>query len=189
MSLEHILLGALREPASGYDIKAQFDGVFSHFWPAELSQIYRTLRRLEEDGLLRSRQVASDRGPDRRVYQTTAKGRARLKQWLLAGPQLSDERHVFCAQTYFLDALGDDDDARIAFMRRLRDEFGARVATLEAIEAGWRAEDARYPDALPMPELVQQFTLALGLQKYGVIKRWAEQCLERLESRMPQEVT
>ena len=37
MSLEHILLGLLREPASGYDLKAIFDERIQHFWAAELS--------------------------------------------------------------------------------------------------------------------------------------------------------
>ena len=32
MSLEHILLGALEEPRSGYDLKQWFDDVFAFFW-------------------------------------------------------------------------------------------------------------------------------------------------------------
>jgi DNA-binding PadR family transcriptional regulator len=182
MSLEHVLLGALREPASGYDLKRQFDEVFAHFWPAELSQIYRTLRRLEEEGLLAGRDEASDRGPERRVYRTTEKGRRRLRAWLREGPQLSDDRHAFCAQAFFLDELGDDGAAR-AFFEALRDRFAGRLAALQAIDAAWRTQDPRYPDDLPAPDLYQQFTLALGLAKFAAIVRWADDCLRRLDAR------
>ena len=54
MSLDHVLLGLLREPASGFDLKGMFDQGIGHFWAAELSQIYPTLKRLERQGWLRS---------------------------------------------------------------------------------------------------------------------------------------
>jgi DNA-binding PadR family transcriptional regulator len=186
MSLDHVLLGALREPASGYELKARFDEVFRHFWPAELSQIYRTLKRLEDDGLLTSRRAASDIGPERRVYRTTARGRTALRKWLQGGPQVGDDRHAFCAQVFFLDEL-ESPDERLAFLRSLRDAFAERRAGLEAIETTWKAEDPRYPDALPPAEMAQQFTLALGIEKFGAIARWAESCIARLEAAMQKE--
>lgn len=182
MSLDHLLLGALRVPATGYDLKAQFDEVYRHFWPAELSQIYRTLRRLEDDGLLASRREASSKGPEKRIYKTTARGRARLRKWLAGGPQVKDDRHEFCAQTFFLDELPDL-DARRAFLAGVRDEFASRLAQLKQIETAWQAEDPRYPDALPDDLMAQQFALALGFEKYAAIVRWAESCLSRLEAR------
>ena len=66
LSLPHILLGLLREPASGYDLKAEFEKMIRHYWSAELSQIYPTLKRMEGQGWLASATEPSDRGPDRR---------------------------------------------------------------------------------------------------------------------------
>ena len=63
MNLDVILLAMLTRPANGYDLKAAFDKSANHFWPAELSQIYRTLKRLEESGFLKSRTELSERGP------------------------------------------------------------------------------------------------------------------------------
>lgn len=182
MSLDCILLGALRQPASGYDLKAQFDVAFGHFWPAEQSQIYRTLRRLERTGLLASRREPSAKGPERRVYRTTAKGRTMLRRWLAGGPEVGDDRHAFCAQTFFLDELGDLRQS-LAFLRQLRDLFAARLSSLETIEREWSQADSRYPDQLPMADLAQQFTLALGLAKYRVIVEWADACIRRIEHR------
>lgn len=184
MSLDHLLLGSLREPASGYDLKGRFETVFRHFWPAELSQIYRTLRRLEREGLLSSRAEASDKGPERRVYHTTAKGRTRLRQWLAAGPEVHDDRHAFVAQIFFLDELKDAAATR-GFLRQLRDEFAARHAELAAVEAGWRASDPHYPDALQGHDLHARLTLTLGLAKFGAIVAWADAELSRLTDQEP----
>ena len=83
MSLENILLGCLTAPASGYDLKAYFDTRIRPFWSAELSQIYPALKRLESRGLLTSRTEPSKKGPARKVYTRTAKGREALIRWLI----------------------------------------------------------------------------------------------------------
>ena len=52
MSLEQAILGFLNyRPFSGYDLKKIFDTSVRHFWPADQSQIYRTLNRLAEKSL------------------------------------------------------------------------------------------------------------------------------------------
>lgn len=182
MSLDHLLLGTLREPASGYDLKGRFETVFRHFWPAELSQIYRTLRRLEDEGLLSSRPEASARGPERRVYHTTAKGRARLRQWLAAGPEVREDRHAFVAQVFFLDELKDLDATR-RFLAELQAEFAMRRAELERVAAEWQAADPRYPDGLSGHDLHARLSLTLGLAKYDAIASWARTELARLAER------
>ena len=74
MSLEHILLGMLRSSRSGYDLRHEFEYGAKHFWSAELSQIYPTLKRMESRGWLESRLEPSPKGPDRRVYERTKAG-------------------------------------------------------------------------------------------------------------------
>ena len=93
MSLEHILLGLLREPASGYDLKAVLDNGIGHFWAAELSQVYPTLKRMEKQGHLRSRRAASKRGPGRIVYELTTSGRKELAAWLRVGDSQGKQDH------------------------------------------------------------------------------------------------
>ena len=51
MSLELILLSLLDQPASGYDLKREFEAGAATFWPAQLSQVYPTLKRLEARSL------------------------------------------------------------------------------------------------------------------------------------------
>lgn len=80
VSLEHILLGLRRRPSSGYDLKQGFDVAICPFRPAEPSQVYPALKQLERRRLLRSPVAPAKRGPRRRVYHTTAAGRAALRR-------------------------------------------------------------------------------------------------------------
>ena len=85
MSLENILLGMLDEPASGYDLKTEFSEGARHFWSAELSQIYPTLKKMELRGWLSSEVASSAKGPPRRVFRRTDAGRKQLLEWLRSG--------------------------------------------------------------------------------------------------------
>lgn len=81
--LKYILLGFLNyHPMSGYDLKSLMDRSTSHFWHAYHSQIYTTLRKLEEDGLLESEEIESEEVKlNRRVYAVTEAGQQELKAW------------------------------------------------------------------------------------------------------------
>ncbi len=182
MSLKHILLGMLAEPHSGYDLKKEFNQSLRNFWNAELSQIYPQLQKLEKEGLLSSRLVASSSGPPRRVYRRTARGRRELMSWLAAGPQVGEERIAYLAQVFFLGELSEPHEA-IAFMQELRDHMAAWLESLRATEAEWQASDPRYPDALPDEEFFPQLTLALGLKKVAANVEWCDECIARLVAR------
>lgn len=182
MSLRHILLGMLREPHSGYDLKKEFDGSLRNFWNAELSQIYPTLAKLEKDGFLTSEKVASDHGPKRVVYSRTEAGRDELLRWIDDGPALGTERVGFLAQAYFLGQLNNL-DATIAFFEELKAYFSGRLATLRQIEAGWAADDPRYPDELPDYDFYPQLTLDCGLHRVAATVDWCDKTLARLKAR------
>jgi DNA-binding PadR family transcriptional regulator len=136
LSLDHILLGMLHEPASGYDLKQEFERSVRHFWFAELSQIYPALKKLEERDLLRSQRVPSSRGPERRVFETTDAGTEELERWLLSEPLIPKDRITYLAQLFFMGEL-EDLSATEQFMERLRGAMATRLAVLEAIEVEW----------------------------------------------------
>lgn len=183
MSLDHILLGILRRPASGYEIRRQFQDVFSHFWAADLPQIYRTLNRMEQDGWLTASAEASSKGPERRVYRVTASGKRALRKWLSSAPTLTTERIEYLAQTFFLGAL-EDDEAALTFMRGLHRLLAEELLVLQGIEAGWRAADPSYPDFDDRDDFYAHLTLDLGLHKLATKVAWAERCITRIEARL-----
>ena len=134
MGLENILLGLLAEPASGYDLKRAFDTAINYFWYADIAQVYRTLQRMEEKGLLKSKEVLSDQGPPRKVYRRTAAGRKQLFAWLREAPEFNPERHTYVAQLAFMGQLSDL-DRTVEFFRQMRDRLTSRLAVLKHIEA------------------------------------------------------
>jgi len=81
--LGYALLGFLNySPMAGYTLKQQMDGSTAHFWHAKLSQIYGTLKTLEEEGMIFSVVEEQETRPDRRVYSITESGRQSLREWL-----------------------------------------------------------------------------------------------------------
>src|SRR5688572_7542021 len=107
MSLEHILLGMLPRPASGYDLRRSFTTGTKFFWSAELSQLYPALERMEKRGWLRSRKLPPDKGPPRRVYERTSEGKKELLRWLATGPHLDTQRLAYVGQLLFLHEADD----------------------------------------------------------------------------------
>jgi len=181
MSLEHILLGLLRQPGSGYDLKKVFDERIGYFWAAELSQIYPTLGRLERRRWIRGRNAPSKRGSGRRVYAITPTGRRALREWLRGEPQFGDERFSFLAQVYFMDELGDLKLTR-KFFGRMRDHFASKLAALRAIECQWAKADPKYPDVLGPEELHLHLALRKGLLSLEAHVAWCDEAIQRLSA-------
>jgi DNA-binding PadR family transcriptional regulator len=81
--LKYILLGFLNyHPMTGYDLKTVMEQSTMHFWHAYHSQIYTTLRKLEDEGMVTSEEEAGDDKLNRRIYHLSDKGRADWQAWL-----------------------------------------------------------------------------------------------------------
>ncbi len=75
MSLEYAILGFLNyHPYTGYDLKKIFDTSIRHFWPADQSQIYRTLARLTERVLPRWKRFRRRTDPTARSIPSPSPG-------------------------------------------------------------------------------------------------------------------
>ena len=108
MSLDYAILGFLSyHPSSGYDLKRIFDTSVRHFWPADQSQIYRTLSRLMKLGWVEMEKIEQEDRPDRKVYDITPAGRQELLRWLAGPPPLSGPRSAPLIQVFFSGQLSD----------------------------------------------------------------------------------
>jgi len=75
--LRPCLLLLLREqPAHGYELLERLRAF--DFQGSDPGGLYRTLRKLEDEGLVRSAWESSDAGPHRRIYQITRPGMEEL---------------------------------------------------------------------------------------------------------------
>lgn len=92
---EPALLLLLRErPAHGYELLEALPALH----PGErvdMGNLYRALRRLEEEGLVRSQWDAAAPGPARRVYELTDAGRELLDRWAEALGRARDRIDTF----------------------------------------------------------------------------------------------
>ena len=182
MSLDHILLGMLDRPASGYDLGQEFEQSARMFWFAELSQIYPTLRRMESRGLLVSSEVASRRGPKRRVYERTEAGTAALHDWLRDTPKLRTARLEYVGQLYFLGQLGDLDES-VRFVEALRAQLEAQRAAYHSIEERRRLECDDPADGSDI-EFHHDLTLRAGMHVVEARLAWCEETLAALRDRI-----
>lgn len=97
-TLRYLLLGFLStRPRSGYSLRKSF---FAPARPA-LSQIYRTLADMKEDGLVDFDRVEQEKVPDQKVYRITEAGSAELDRWLMKPVPLRVGRDTFLGQLWF----------------------------------------------------------------------------------------
>ncbi|HHY46172.1 MAG TPA: PadR family transcriptional regulator [Firmicutes bacterium] len=99
-----LLLLLLEKPAHGYDLMERlkefgFDGENQ-----DPGVVYRNLRRLEDEGMVRSEWDTSGPGPARRLYEVTSEGKELLRAWVEVIRQNIATLKSF-SERY--DALGD----------------------------------------------------------------------------------
>ncbi len=182
MSLEHVLLGMLRDPASGYELRKEFDSGPRHFWSAELSQIYPTLQKMERRGWLASRSEASARGPARRVYRRTPAGKRALREWLSGPPDVGTERLAYIGQLVFLTELRDP-DRTLRFLDGLRGHLAACLTELEASEQALGNEHNSPPERWPDDAFHELLCVRFGLSALRAKLATCDECAELVESR------
>ena len=82
--VQEVLLALLaKERSHGYPLRARLQLALGPLADAlNAGQVYVTLGRLEKAGLVTSERVGQADRPDRKVYELTSEGRARVTEWL-----------------------------------------------------------------------------------------------------------
>lgn len=110
MSLEYAILGFLNNhPYTGYDLKKIFNTSVRHFWPADQSQIYRTLSRMTDKGWTDIEVIRQESRPDRKIYHITDDGREELYRWLTTPLPPDQPRSADMIQVFFAGGLSDEE--------------------------------------------------------------------------------
>lgn len=98
MSVRNAILGLLAQrPRYGYELFAAFEALVGgeEVWEVKPAQIYTTLTRLEESGLVCQESPARTGSPKKRTYSLTPQGRAELEQWFATGVADDHQRDEF----------------------------------------------------------------------------------------------
>jgi len=134
MALEHaILVSLLEKPGSGYELARRFERSIGYFWTATHQQIYRVLKRMENDGWVHVRDVPQQGRPDKKEYSVADLGRAALSSWLEDPIEPESVRHDLAVK--IRGAAFDDPAALILEVERHRQAHRDRLAHYLAGEA------------------------------------------------------
>lgn len=97
-----VLAGLASSPRHGYELAQVIEEMTGGLLGVDLGGLYRTLRRLEAEGLVTSEWEDTDAGPQRRRYTITADGIAVLGHWR---ERVAASRDLFARVVDAIDAV------------------------------------------------------------------------------------
>lgn len=178
MSLEHAILGFLYYiPLTGYDLKKAFDASVDHFWPADQSQIYRTLTRLEEHGWVEAKVIQQENRPPRHVYSLTQSGREELRRWLTTALPPEEVRVPWLLQVFFSGQLSNEEI--LANFERVAAQLRARLKHARGVSE----RSSAYMEAVASPRdsFLWMLTLDYRIKVMEAELAWIEETIQRLQ--------
>lgn len=175
VALEHALLVSLSERSgTGYQLTRRFDRSIGHWWRASHQQIYKTLARMTENGLVTYVEQAQDGKPDKKVYSITDTGRKTLSEWIRTpGKDATDRREL---ATKIRGAAPSDLPDLMVEVRRVRDLHAERADLFRSLEA----RDYPAPAALTGTDLQQHLVLRGGVYSEQGTVDWLDEVLAAL---------
>ncbi len=179
MSLKHAILGFLSiKPMTGYDLKKAFDQSIQYFWPANQSQIYRTLADLKAEGLVEQEVIAREDRLDMKVYRISDNGQDELHEWLSNPLPHQDYREAFLIQLYFGSKL--DNREVIPLLKQMIQDLQASQDQLTAMYRMYQAKINQVDT--PRQLFFSMLTLEYGLESNQTAIHWLTSVSQRLEA-------
>jgi DNA-binding PadR family transcriptional regulator len=162
--VQEVLLALLAKAAShGYQLRARLQLALGPLAEAlSEGQVYVTLNRLEKAGLVTSERVGQSDRPNRKVYELTTAGRARVMEWLEDTSWPKPAPAEFHLKLVAAAAAGLGDPVRLVDMQR--HALLAELATVQRASLG-------EPDGSVAGLLLEGVVLRLQADL-----RWLEAC-------------
>jgi DNA-binding PadR family transcriptional regulator len=165
-TLRYIILGLLwTNPMTGYDIKQAFDRALASYWNAGNSQIYTTLKQLQQASLVESKKVVQTTRPDRIVYRLTPAGQSELEQWLEEDVPERFNKDDFLTKLFFCGETSDE--ITLHHLQEHRNSLLQQLEHMEWARQQYAMRPARRPRLLEYQMLVREYkeaTLRAGLE-------------------------
>jgi PadR family transcriptional regulator, regulatory protein AphA len=179
MSLDHAILGFLKDrPRSGYDLKTVFDMTVRHFWPADQSQIYRTLASLAEKGWIKTEVIRQNRLLDTKIYHITPEGSDELLRWLRTPLPPKPMRLPKLIQIFFGAKLTNDE--AIQCFERFTDYHRRALAELRRLPERGQAYKSKNPPLSAKDYYFRMLTFECGMRLTETCLAWGEDVIARL---------
>jgi PadR family transcriptional regulator, regulatory protein AphA len=172
--LKYGLLGFLSyEPKTGYELSKMF---FESLKPS-LSQIYRKLNVMAEEGLVECERIEQEKAPYKNIFSITEKGTEELKRWLKETPEFVGERDPLLLRVWFgsrVDKKHIIKDIKL-YAKQVKNELEYYEQTARPlIEIGLRGA------AEPLDRLYWTLILDRAIAQYGALVEWAETAAKKI---------
>jgi DNA-binding PadR family transcriptional regulator len=177
MSVRNAILGLLTQrPRHGYDLRAAFTALIGgeQNWDVKPAQIYTTLSRLEESGLVQQASVEQDGGPEKRIYAITEAGRSELQAWFGTGVEGEHQHDEFYLKLMLSLATVETNPYHVIQVQRSKLYQNLHDLTVQRREADPRAE------------LAQILLLDKAIMHLEADLRWLDIVEQRLDDIMRQ---
>jgi DNA-binding PadR family transcriptional regulator len=177
--LKHALLGILGYgQMTGYELKQFFDSSVQHFWNAELSQIYPTLKSLEEGGFVEMHVEVQQNRPNRKVYQITEPGKEEFLRWVRLPQSPADLRDPFLIKVFFGTQIPIEDV--LIMLRRQMEEQQMVLAFSETVLRDKIRHGVGHSHS-PRTGLFWTLTLEMAIAYRRAYIDWCEKSMHLLE--------
>ena len=155
------LLGFLHQgPMTGWDLAQAVADTIGDFWNVTRSQVYRELRTLEQQGLIKPGETGAR---DRLPYTLTDEGRQAFKRWIAREPGADVIRSPLLLTVWFGGHLDEGLLVHYLTMHRLLHQ--QRLATYEALHAQLEGQ---------LGAEWSVYALRYGIEHERAVLRWME---------------
>jgi DNA-binding PadR family transcriptional regulator len=174
MSVRYAVLGLIsQKPRHGYETRVAFESLVGgdENWEVKPAQIYTTLERLEQAGLVtRSSDLGEGEEPSRRIYRITPEGEHALEKWFSEGVITEHQRDEFFVKLMVGLVSGRANPSRLIQIQRtiLFKELHAATVQREAYD--------------PATEMAQILLLDKTIMHLEADLRWLDMTEMRLEA-------
>jgi DNA-binding PadR family transcriptional regulator len=172
MSVRNAILGLLaQKPRHGYELRAAFEALVGgeDVWDVKPAQVYTTLTRLEESGLVRQEGIEQDGGPEKRIYALTSEGTRELGHWFKSGIADEPKKDEFFVKLML--SLGSDEITPYQVIQAQRSHLYQGLHDLTVLRT----------KSDPKSELAQIFLLDKIIMHLEADLRWLDMVEARLD--------
>jgi DNA-binding PadR family transcriptional regulator len=176
--LEYLILAMVGENiTSGYAMRKEMNRMRGGRWSAESGSVYRVLRRLEKDNLLREARRVGVPNRERTEYELTPHGEALLHSWLTFPPDRTELAFLvdpIRTRSYFLSRLRPTEQIRVVktWLQESKHFVADLQRDLDATAFNRPVQDAAYQNLLYLAQarhewlkkLLHQVKVANGAQ-------------------------
>lgn len=176
MALAHAVLSLLsQKPCSGYEIAKAFEGSVGYFWQATHQQIYRELKKLEEQQWVSVEVIPQEKPLDKKVYGLTDLGRQQLAEWIDAECDLGPLREDILVKVFAGHLV-----PRPVLIRQIeehRRQHLKRLATYREL----KSQNFEPSDQLTFEAQCRYLTLQRGIRNEEDWIEWCEEAIDLLQ--------